>query len=320
MAPLTGLMLSFVICFVSSMNMKKQYDDVRNNGNVTVLNLPITFFTYVQLNANTDQDGFILLPQCDGSTAMGEYAVLTIISPSDVSLNPLGNYPVVEVSTVIDVWNSSTVIGTNYYFDESEGVITTLYSNITWVYPLGNQVIYIRYRAYNADVSISLQLSYTNDAAISPGTYDKNAFKGIQTETGKYDYFQQFVKASSIINVPNLGYSYFYINFCSTVYPFIDAISLSIIITTTSLPTSPLSATTVSACPKSQVQNAEYCITSNSYAQSNQCGCNVNTLQLTYTSSTVNELSQGLYISIVGEGASPDNQNQIIMTIGTSSI
>jgi len=318
---LISLVLGVIIGFTLSMDVLKKQNEVRNYDDVTIVNLPVTFFTLTQLNAVTYQSSFITLAQCDGSTAAGKYAVLTIILPSDVSLDPFGNYAVVEVSTVKDVWNSSTVIGTNYYFDENDGVITKLYSTIAWVYPSNNQVIWIRYRSYNSDVVLSLQLTYTDDAAISPGIYDKNAFKGIQTETGNYQTFSQFVISTSVINVANLNYSYFYLNFCNTVSPFgQDSSSIGIVVTTTSLPTSPMSATTVSACPKSQVSDAEYCRTSNEYAISNQCGCNVNSLQLQYTQTTVNEIYQGLYITIVGEGGSPDYQNQVTLSISTQTI
>jgi len=306
------------ILVIGEKSTKKIFERLQvDNDNVQVTPIPVTYYTPAQVSALTSGSGFLELPQCYYSSASLEYAVLIIMTPNDLSLNPFQkNYVIVEVSTVKDVWNDSTVLGTNYYFDENEGLITMLYNNITWKNPPQDQTVFIRYLAYNGVIPASMQLSYTNDADISPGIYNQHAFKNNGHEIGKYEAFKQVIKSSSVINVPTLNYTYFSVQFCSNVYPFDHPSSyINVAVNTIAQPLSLFSATTVSVCSKSQVLSADLCTTSSAYAISNQCACSVNVLSKSYGNSNYNELEAGLFVSVFGEGSPSDGINQVTVTL-----
>lgn len=279
----------------------------------TLANLGVTYSTDQQVSANTNSPHTLLtVHQCDGSTGTQSYAVLSIITKDNYQLNINESYPAVEISNVAGVFNSSTIIGCNYNFDNNIGAITKIYNNITWKYPYnGDQQIYIRMTAINSQVSVTFQLSYTNYASEQLGKRDSRVFNNIIYETAPYaQSFSQYVKLSGIGSVFVNAYYYYYIQFCK--YE-ITKNDYQVIATVTSDPSSPLSAFDVLFCPKSQVNDFENCNLNNFNIESkNQCACSVS--QVTFDNDN-DELEQGAYVAVIGEGSPPDGYNKFMLSV-----
>jgi len=308
-------MLALILLVLVKTLMSARVQD--SNVNADALGLPLTFFTS-QSTAITSTSNFFKLYQCDDSTSMKKYVLMTIMTPDNINLSTSLGYAAIEVSTVQDYWNSTTVIGTNYIFDDDRGIITQVFNNITWVYPGDNQAVFVRYRAFNRDIPISMQVTYSDDVDISPGLYDKNAYRSVTYDTGTYIKFSQLVQSSSVFYTDTNAFAYYYFNLCPSDLPFNQdgpTQIIDVIVSAISVPTSPLSATTMSICPRSQVSNPEDCIPSSIYSFFNECACSINVVQVQYSSLWL----QGAYITVLADGSPLDNKNGYLLTVSTIS-
>jgi len=279
-----------------------------NNEAVVVQNLPVSYYSLGQISAQTDVTNYFILRQCSESTANLEYVKLNIIAPDNPSFNITNNvYVVMELSSMRDVWNASTILYTNYIWDIRQPII---YNTMIWKFATGPKEIYGRYRSYGRLVAITLLISYSDGETELFGQYTENVIRPSRM-LGDYLELHQYVKSASTHVVNNDDHIVLSFALCALEPPFM--LDYTLTATVASDLSSPLAAFDLVACPVSAYPDPEDCTLSNLNAVVNQNAAALVSVTILHTAQI--DLSQGVYLSVYGQGGNNDKSNKFVIQV-----
>lgn len=309
----TTSILCVALVMILSVQASNYYDrplikDYKNSKSVPVNTLPVTFYTEGQKSAQTDTTGYFVLEQCEISTAERKYATLNIICPDNPTFNTSKPYVVIELSNCKDSWNASCLFATNYVWDTQN---PTIYTNISWIYSAQSDYVYVRYRSYIRDISITLLLSYTDYATENVGTYTAGVIPGTIATNVNYEQLLQYVKSSRTSTVQTNDMVVFFFSLCTRDWP--GTGDYSITASVVSDISHPLSAFDLVGCAYSEFPDPDDCSVSNLQAVKDQDAAPL--VDIVMHNDEQTDLTQGVYLTIYGEGGEPDGLNVFFIDV-----
>jgi len=200
---------------------------------------------------------------------------------------------------------------TNYNWDTRSPEIFT---NISWIYETESDFIYIRYRSYIRDIPITILVSYTDYSSINYGTFTSNVIPGTAATNADYEPLLQYVKSSRTSNVKTNDYEVFFFSLCTKDWP--GTGDYSITVTVSSDPSYPFSAFDLIGCAYSQFPDANDCTASNLAATSDQDAAPL--VDIIMYNNQQTDLTQGVYLTVYGEGGEPDGSNVFLIDVTIS--
>jgi len=275
------------------------------------IQLSTTFVSDGQILAEHDNVNYFVINQCFESTANLKYSRLNIIVPDNPALDTSSNdgYPVVELSRCKNSWEAvNCFIGSNYIWSNHP----LIFNNITWVFGNEPEDIYVRIRSYNREVPLSLLLTYSDDGSENLGNYTEGVIPGVTAPSNTlYETLLQYVKSTTISRVSNNGAQAFFFGICSRYIPYNGDYGLSI--TVVGDINSPLSAFDLIGCAYSNTPNVDDCTTANLKAISNQDASPL--VSITMTNNDNNDLTQGVWLVVTGQGGNIDLRNDFTIDV-----
>jgi len=221
-------MFNFLLSFLlfTQISLSKKNINQLLLQDVEIVNLPSSYVTDGQIDAETGTTLYFEINQCEESTAFSKYASLNIIVPDNPSLLTTQGYPFIELSKCKNNWDpSNCFIGSNYLWSSHP----TLFNHITWIFESQPEDIYGRIRSYNRDVSISLLLNYNNDSEISIGNFTSGVIPGLTASSNTaYSALLQYVKSQKTSIVANLDSQVFFFSICSRYPPYNSDYSIDV--------------------------------------------------------------------------------------------
>jgi len=305
-----NVLLSFLL-FIQTSLSKKNINKLLLQD-VEVINLPSSYVTDGQIDAETGNTLYFEINQCAESTANSKYASLNIIVPDNPSLSNTQGYPVIELSKCKNNWDpTNCFIGSNYLWSSHP----TLFNHISWIFQEQPEDIYGRIRSYNRDVSISLLLTYNNDSGISVGNFTSGVIPGLTASANSvYSALLQYVKSQKESTVTNLDSQVFFFSICSRYHPYNTDYSINVNVVGDV--SSPLSAFDLIGCAYSNTPDYNDCTTANLDAETDQDASALVSIQMKNDENI--DLTQGVWLVVTGQGGNINLQN--VFTIDVSIV
>jgi len=272
--------------------------------------LPVSYYSpsHIIVSTYPGPIQYVQFIQCNASRAGNPLILISIIQPTNVDFQNSYGFTVLEVSRCSNSFKPACIVATNYMYNSQNNV--QAYNNITIPYNDSEPTLYFRLLSMFQANSISLHVSYVDDAPIFAGQFISTVFNNISPGYG-WIYLDQMVKSDEIATV-STGFSvYYYVNFCE------DAIITSdyeTVVTVVGEPNQPLAAFDLAACAAAVVELQNCQIDSNgaSGVATSQVVASTTTVELT---STQVSLSYGIYINVYGIGGELDGSNDFILSV-----
>jgi len=255
------------------------------------------------------QINYFAVKLCEDSCANNKWATLTITLPSNPAWTPTDPLVALELSMCKYSFDETCVFSTNYVWTNN-----TFFAEVSWNWPRyldTSGSFYIRVTPLKASVAYSFQVQFESIASPTAGQFDFDAFKQTTVPTTTtFNQLKQYVSSPQTYEVRNYNMNEFFVKFCTDDFPQNCRCrdNFTIIASITASAEKPMSLFELYACSANYSDCSPY-----NYEVADEGVSSV--AQLEVTNNDQANITDGMYLIVVGNGGETDMTNEYYLDI-----